>query len=86
MSQCPPGCSSSTAITVPLHCLQNMPPSISASSGTLPSSFPMTGTDTKCFVSTYGPSSLLVEMTQLKGWLGLQNIGRPPPHVGLKKA
>lgn len=62
------------------------PPPISASSGTLPSSFPMTGTDTKCFVSTYGPSSLLVEMTQLKGWLGLQNIGRPPPHVGLKKA
>lgn len=70
------------------HCTDSKtcPPSKSASSGTLPSSFPMTGTDTKCFVSTYGPSSLLVEMTQLNGWLGLQNIGRPAPHVGLKKA
>lgn len=72
------------------HCTTALPPKHappkSASSGTLPSSFPMTGTDTKCFVSTYGPSSLLVEMTQLKGWLGLQNIGRPAPHMGLKKA
>lgn len=68
------------------HCTASKTsPAVSVSGGKLPSSFPVTGTDTKHFVPAYGPLNFLVEVAQLKGWAVLQVTGRPAEHVGLKK-
>lgn len=68
------------------HCTASeTPPAVSVSGGKLPSSFPVTGTGTKHFVSTYSPPNFLVEVARLKGWVVLQVTGRPAAHVSLKK-